>query len=107
MLPVTGPQSWRSSLANCSISAPNSTLPTAAQLAQLGVSLPSSPPNPFDGTLTVWASDVIGGGGPLTAKAIEVSMAGTAVTDMSAIAATTLVPVTGIACVYDPASKNG
>ena len=105
MLPPGGPQTWLASLAICSQAAPDSTLATAAQLAQLGLALPSTPVHPFNAPLTVWVSDAVGGGA--TAHAILVRMAGGVVADMTATPVTNPVGVTGITCVYEPASKNG
>jgi hypothetical protein len=90
---------WVSAATFCAGVLPDATLPTAAQVAELGTLVKE----PYI-ALTAWTSSPAAEGPPSSAWAVQLNNSGEVAKFAAATISTTL---SDVICTYDPASKNG
>ena len=95
--PSTG-QTWNQAADDCTAAVADSTLPTAAQLEELGHTVGP----PFQGIANIWSADPAG-----TAAAWTVNLSNGGEANLfTAVSIATADPAP-VVCVYEPASKEG
>lgn len=90
---------WVGAATFCAGVLPDATLPTAAQIAELGALVKE----PYI-ALTAWTSSPAAEGPPSSAWAVQLNNSGEVAKFAAATISTTL---SDVICTYDPASKNG
>jgi hypothetical protein len=98
MLHTAKSQTWNQAADACTAALPASTLPTAAQLEELGHSVGA----PFQGIAGIWSSQPAG-----TASAWTVNIGNNSQVDLFTAATISTPDPAPVVCVYEPASKTG